>query len=262
MLNMPTIQEFIDNVLVITVPILLSTFAFPLYAVLKISSRASNLWFATMFPYVTSYFGRHFKDIHSTLFANLDREVSGDAGRRQSRQLKICELGVGLGKNFQFYPNNALVTCVDINPSFVKHIEKIKTEHKNLVFEKVVIASAEDVKELADNEFDLVIATHLLCSTGDPDKVLKEVRRILRPDGKYYVLEHHGDRQSMTIRLLQRYLEPLWRVFAGNCGLSQDTLSRLEHNGFDVSSIKYLNIPHMPITLRPHIMGAATIKQR
>ncbi|NIV75570.1 MAG: methyltransferase domain-containing protein, partial [Gammaproteobacteria bacterium] len=38
--------------------------------------------------------------------------------------------------------------------------------------------------------FDTVLTTHVLCSVSDQGAVLAEVRRVLRPGGRFLFLEH------------------------------------------------------------------------
>ena len=41
-----------------------------------------------------------------------------------------------------------------------------------------------------DNSVDAVIVTLVLCSVEDVPKVLSEVKRVLKPGGKFYFFEH------------------------------------------------------------------------
>lgn len=105
------------------------------------------------------------------------------------------------------------MTCVDINPDFVKYVNKIKSEHPQLTFENVVTTNCEDLSSIASETFDVVVVTHVLCSTKRPEKVVDEAKRVLKPDGRFLLLEHVGNRNSFLIRTAQKLLENNWSVY-------------------------------------------------
>ena len=49
-----------------------------------------------------------------------------------------------------------------------------------LNFDKNIISSAEDMKEIPDNSVDAVVGTYIMCSIENRDKALKEIRRVLK----------------------------------------------------------------------------------
>jgi len=44
--------------------------------------------------------------------------------------------------------------------------------------------------DVPDHTFDTVVATGVFCSGPDPVRGVREVRRVLRPDGRAVFLEH------------------------------------------------------------------------
>src|SRR5699024_12044622 len=44
--------------------------------------------------------------------------------------------------------------------------------------------------DFPDNTFDNVVSTCVFCSVTDPVKGLKEIRRVVKPEGKIVMLEH------------------------------------------------------------------------
>ncbi len=105
----------------------------------------------------------------------------------QARGEHILEVGVGTGKNFQFYPENARITAIDFSPQMLKQAQR-KQERKQVAVE----LSLMDVQSLcyADNSFDTVIASFVFCSVPKPRKGLKELYRVLKPGGQLLLLEH------------------------------------------------------------------------
>lgn len=47
--------------------------------------------------------------------------------------------------------------------------------------EKFLLTTAEDMGDIEDNSFDVVVSTLVLCSVSNLQKTLKEVHRVLAP---------------------------------------------------------------------------------
>jgi ubiquinone/menaquinone biosynthesis C-methylase UbiE len=99
----------------------------------------------------------------------------------------ILEIGVGTGKNFDYYPADARITAIDFSEQMLKQAAQ-KRERKNVNVELEVM----DVQSLyfADNSFDTVICSFVFCSVPSALKGLKEVYRVCKPGGQVLLLEH------------------------------------------------------------------------
>ncbi|KAL7989685.1 hypothetical protein Chor_012351 [Crotalus horridus] len=98
-----------------------------------------------------------------------------------SGKLHLLEIGVGPGTNFQFYPPNSCVTCVDYNPNFRNVLLENMAQNTHLQFKNFVVGFAEDISLVPDGSVDVVVGTLVLCSVNNAQTVLKEVLRVLRP---------------------------------------------------------------------------------
>ncbi len=99
----------------------------------------------------------------------------------------ILEIGVGTGKNFDYYPADARITAIDFSEQMLKQAAQ-KRERKKVNVELEVM----DVQSLyfADNSFDTVICSFVFCSVPSAIKGLKEVYRVCKPGGQVLLLEH------------------------------------------------------------------------
>jgi ubiquinone/menaquinone biosynthesis C-methylase UbiE len=100
---------------------------------------------------------------------------------------KILEVGVGTGKNLDFYPGEKKITAIDFSPRMLSKARN-KTKGKGLSVDLVEM----DVQDLrfADQTFDTIIATFVFCSVPDPIRGLREIKRVCKKDGKIILLEH------------------------------------------------------------------------
>jgi ubiquinone/menaquinone biosynthesis C-methylase UbiE len=99
----------------------------------------------------------------------------------------VLEVGVGTGKNIQYYPDRAEITAIDFSK---KMLEKAKQKAK--LFLKNVDLRLMDVQKLEfpNESFNTVITTCVFYSVPDPIKGLQEINRVLKKDGQLIMVEH------------------------------------------------------------------------
>jgi ubiquinone/menaquinone biosynthesis C-methylase UbiE len=99
----------------------------------------------------------------------------------------ILEVGVGTGKNFDYYPKDARITAIDFSEQMLKQAS-VKRARKNINVDLELM----DIQSLcfADNSFDTVICSFVFCSVPSAVKGLKEVYRVCKPGGQVLLLEH------------------------------------------------------------------------
>ena len=90
---------------------------------------------------------------------------------------------------------------------------------------------AEDTG-LSGNSVDAVLATRVLCSVTDPEAVLAEVRRVLRPEGRVVLAEHVAAPEGTFKRSLQRMASPISARLDHGCRWDRDTAFLLSEAGF------------------------------
>ena len=100
---------------------------------------------------------------------------------------KVLEIGVGTGKNLEYYPLNIDITAIDFSEKMLK-----KAYEKAAKFDKKVKLLSMDAQNMdfPDNTFDVIFTTCVFCSVPDPIIGLKEMRRVCKPNGKIIMIEH------------------------------------------------------------------------
>ena len=123
-----------------------------------------------------------------------DRMMRSTPGRRASptrgasslRDARgdVLEIGAGTGLNLVAYPREGITRLVltEPNPAMRRHIDGKRGEAP--VAPEVVEASGERLP-FEDASFDTVVGTLVLCEPRDPDAVVAEVARVLKPGGRY-----------------------------------------------------------------------------
>ena len=109
-----------------------------------------------------------------------------------------------------------------------------------------------------DASFDEVVVTLTLCSVDDPGQVLAEMRRVLKPGGRYHFFEHVAA-DDPWYRRLQEWLNPLQRVLGCGCNMNRETERSIADAGFTLETIERLVTPGAPVhpPLFPMILGVA-----
>lgn len=104
----------------------------------------------------------------------------------------VLEVGAGTARNLPYYPNSKTVKKVvmtDISDKMLHQAKlKLKSNSNDDRFETAVVDAAH--LQYPDNSFDTIVDTFGLCSFEDPVKVLRELQRVCRPNGKILLLEH------------------------------------------------------------------------
>lgn len=101
---------------------------------------------------------------------------------------RLLEVGVGTGKNMEFWPKDCKVTAIDLTPGMLELAQQ-RALALNRQGDDLFLADIQHL-ELPSGIFDTVVATCVFCSVPDPVKGLKEIGRLVRPNGHILLLEH------------------------------------------------------------------------
>jgi ubiquinone/menaquinone biosynthesis C-methylase UbiE len=203
--------------------------------------------------------GRMFSALYDRAF-----EASEEAGLREMRcellkqaRGRVLELGAGTGLNLELYPREGLdgLTLTEPDPHMIKQL-RARAE-KVCAGADLVQAGGEDLP-FADDSFDTVVVTLVLCTVPDQPAALKEISRVLAPGGQLLFLEHvrahHPDLAKWQDRL-----EKPWRFLGDGCHCNRDTVAGISAAGFQLGEVERSELPKAPPIVRPLAMGIAEI---
>lgn len=113
----------------------------------------------------------------------------------------VLECGCGPGwlwrQNVARIPANCQITLTDLSPGMVAEAESALSDRPGFHFQT---ASIDDLP-FADDSFDVVVANHMLYHVPDLDKTLAEVRRVLKPNGRFFAATN-GDNHMRELKEL------------------------------------------------------------
>lgn len=96
---------------------------------------------------------------------------------------EIIEVGVGTGLNLPYYPSYVYVTGIDFSESMLNKAKNKKRSNINLHL-------SENTKlEFKDDYFDKGLATFVIRMHKDPNKVLKELQRVIKSEGLLVIVD-------------------------------------------------------------------------
>ena len=181
-------------------------------------------------------------------------EVAGMKSRRRAllRQARgrVVEIGAGTGLNVAHYPPGlAELILAEPDASMCKRLLRRAGGRAT-----EITAAAEDLP-LDDASVDTVVSTFVLCTVEGPEAALREIRRVLRPDGQLLLIKHvRSDVRSRAA--LQRLLRKPWASFARVCRCDQATPELLRACGFS-TELRPARWRAMPSIVTPLVVGRA-----
>jgi len=212
--------------------------------------------FAWIYHYFSSKRFRKVLDpIKQELFLSLNGLQSKVPGLASNGQLRILEIGVGDGSNLKFYPKGTLLTSVEPNPYFEKMFETNSLDFPGIVIDRFITGSAEDMRDVPSSSIDVVVSTHVLCSVESVEDCLREITRVLVPEGKFYYLEHIAYQSSRASYLLQLIVEPFWKLFSDGCRLTQSPDKITNYVGLRSEKNDQIFVSGLFRVMRPHLIG-------
>ncbi|MGF1512043.1 MAG: class I SAM-dependent methyltransferase [Myxococcota bacterium] len=170
---------------------------------------------------------------------------------------EIIEIGFGTGKTLPFYGRRVTrLTAVEPSRGMNRRTEVLL---HSAPFPTELVPHGAEALPFKDASFDAAVCTMTLCTVDDPSAVLREVGRLLRPEGRFHFLEHVQSEDPRLKRRQQR-LDPLQRWLGCGCHLTRDTETAIREAGFEIETIEKIILQDMrgfDPRLVPMILGVA-----
>jgi SAM-dependent methyltransferase len=187
--------------------------------------------------------------------------VGERAGLRAHRQELLSrargctlEIGSGTGLNLVHYPEDLdELVLIEPDPAMRSRLERRLSRCGRRA--RLVDAPAERLP-FADASVDTVVSTFVLCTVDAPHVALREIARVLRPDGQLLFLEHVRSDSPMLARWQDRLAEP-WRRFAQGCRCNRATAQLISACGLRLEDVREASWHAMPPIVRPLVAGRA-----
>lgn len=152
----------------------------------------------------------------------------------------VLEIGPGTGPNLRYYSRGVRWIGVEPNPFMHTYLRRSAARLSRAA--DIRLAGGESLPA-PDSSVDAVVATLVLCSAGDPEAVLREIVRVLKPGGRFIFVEHVAAPAGSRLRALQRFFRPLWSAAADGCRPDRETAALIVRAGFQDVSYEEFRLP-------------------
>lgn len=166
----------------------------------------------------------------------------------------VVEIGAGTGANLRYLKKGISLTAIEPNVYMHKRLRSNADKYELKV--KISDDRAEKM-DIQSDSVDVVFSTLTLCTIRNETKALKEIKRILKPGGRFVFIEHVGARKGSLLRAIQVLVHKPWHWFFEGCHTHKNISKSIHNTGFSSVHIECFNLysPFIPIT--PQISGFA-----
>lgn len=119
----------------------------------------------------------------------------------------VLEVGVGTGLALPFYRRGMTVTGIDASEQMLaKARAKVRSEKLTTVAGLMLMDAR--ALEFPDESFDHVAAMHIMSVVPEPERVMAEIARVLRPGGSVVIVNHFA-RDRGALAAVERLAAPM-----------------------------------------------------
>ncbi len=165
------------------------------------------------------------------------------------------EIGFGTGLNLAHYPSEVTrLTIIDPETMLAGRVAKRIAEARVPV-EKIHMDASRRLP-FEDKHFDTVVSTFTLCSIGNLLSALSEIRRVLKPEGRFIFLEHGRSNDERTAKR-QDFFNPVHKILACGCNINRPIDRLIERAGLEIETLDRFLMPDSPRIMGEIYRGAA-----
>jgi ubiquinone/menaquinone biosynthesis C-methylase UbiE len=191
----------------------------------------------------------------------MDWVMSGEVFRQLRAELlkdahgDVLEIGFGTGLNVPLYPTNILsLTIVDPARLLPQRVRERVAQVPFPIHAEHITAEA---LSNPDRQFDSVVSTWTLCTIPDPVKALREINRVLKPNGTFVFLEH-GRSDNARVAAWQDRLNPLQNIIGCGCNLNRRIDQLIEQSGLHILHLDRFQMRNVPRIFGEMYQGRAS----
>jgi methyltransferase OMS1 len=153
---------------------------------------------------------------------------------------RVLEVGVGTGLNLEYYHTQQLtsLTAIDLSQGM---LQQAQTKSRALGYPNALVSFAKaNVEDLpfADGSFDCIVDTFSLCVFRNPSLALKNMYRVLKPDGRLLLVEHSRSQESPILGWYQDLTASTVATMGKGCFWNQNVPELLTEAGFYIVDMK------------------------
>lgn len=147
---------------------------------------------------------------------------------------RVLEVGAGTGTNFEFYPAG-VTEVVAVEPE--RRLAALAEEAAVRAGVPVTVTADTVEQFTADEPFDAVVCSLVLCSVDEPETVVAQLYSLLKPGGQLRYLEHVAATGARAG--LQRVADAtVWPRLLGNCHTHRHTEATIVGAGFAIAGAR------------------------
>jgi len=160
-------------------------------------------------------------------------------GRERRRRVlshargRVLEVGIGTGLNLEHYPPGIDLIGIDISGEMLRRAHA----RADRLGQSVGLERADaEALPFPDRSFDTVTATCVFCSVADPVRALREVGRVVKPEGRVYLLEHVRPENPLLGKIFD-LLTPVTRRLMGPA-INRRTEENVRRAGLEILRVR------------------------
>jgi ubiquinone/menaquinone biosynthesis C-methylase UbiE len=184
--------------------------------------RVYDFYERRVFPHVLELAMRQFGKLRAPTLATAHGEV--------------LEVGFGTGLNLPHYP--AGVTRLVTADPMKALSERVRVRIDSAAFPvEQHHLPADRTLPFESGRFDCVTLTWTLCTIADPVAAVREMRRVLKPDGTLLFIEHGRSDDAKVARWQDRW-NPIQNVIGCGCNVNRKIDALVEQGGFRLEALE------------------------